>query len=97
MRHNLRLAIIPLHKVDNLNNYKTYENYNAINVDKVKEMPNDYYGVMGVPITYLTKHNPDQFDIVGFRKGDDGKDLMYLLDGKVKMPYFRVLIRKKIK
>lgn len=45
--------------------YPTYDNYNAINVDKVAEIPCDYDGVMGVPITFLDKYNPEQFEIVG--------------------------------
>lgn len=57
--------------------YPTYDNYDAINVDKVKDIPYDCMGVMGVPITFLDKYNPDQFELVAFRKGTDGKDLAY--------------------
>jgi len=46
---------------------------------------------MGVPITFLDKYNPDQFEIIRFRKGNDEKDLRV----KGKCPYFRILIRKK--
>ena len=45
--------------------YPRYHNYDAINVDKVVDIPEDYDGVMGVPITFLDKYNPDQFDILG--------------------------------
>ena len=45
--------------------YPKYDNYDAINVDKVCEIPMDYDGVMGVPITFLDKYNPEQFEIVG--------------------------------
>ena len=45
--------------------YPKYDNYDAINVDKVSEIPCDYDGVMGVPITFLDKYNPEQFVIVG--------------------------------
>ncbi len=45
--------------------YPTYDNYDAINVDKVAEIPMDWDGAMGVPITFLDKHNPDQFEILG--------------------------------
>ena len=62
---------------DNPEEYPKYDNYDAINVDKVSDIPIDYYGVMGVPITYLGKHNPDQFEIVAFRKGEDGNDLVF--------------------
>jgi len=46
-------------------NYIHYENYDAIEVGKVEDIPDDYYGIMGVPISFLDKHNPDQFDLVG--------------------------------
>ena len=45
--------------------YPKYDNYNAIEVSKTKEIPGDYKGVMGVPITFLDKYNPDQFEIIG--------------------------------
>lgn len=45
--------------------YPKYDNYDAIEVSKVKDIPEDYWGVMGVPITFTDKYNPDQFDIVG--------------------------------
>ena len=57
--------------------YPKYDNYDAINIDKVADIPCDYDGVMGVPITFLDKYNPEQFEIVAFRKGDDGKDLVF--------------------
>lgn len=44
--------------------YPRYENYDAINIDKVTDIPCDYEGIMGVPITFMDKYNPDQFDIV---------------------------------
>ena len=71
--------------------YPHYDNYDAINVDKVTDIPCDYFGVMGVPITFLDKYNPEQFEIVKFRKGNDDKDLA--VNGKC--PYFRILIRRK--
>ena len=42
-----------------------YDNYNAIEVSRYKDIPSDYDGVMGVPVTFLDNHNPDQFEIVG--------------------------------
>jgi len=45
--------------------YPKYDNYDAINVNKTSDIPADYYGVMGVPITFLDKYNPDQFEILG--------------------------------
>lgn len=71
--------------------YPVYDNYDAINVDKVSEIPEDYFDAMGVPITFLDKYNPDQFEIIKFRKGNDDKDLC--IGGKC--PYFRILIRRK--
>ena len=53
--------------------YPTYDNYDAINVDKTKDIPEDYDGTMGVPITFLNKHNPDQFEIIWTTdRGGDG-------------------------
>lgn len=71
--------------------YPKYDNYNAININKTEDIPEDYYGVVGVPITFLNKYNPEQFEIVKFRKGDDDKDLC--VNGKC--PYFRILIRRR--
>lgn len=70
--------------------YPHYDNYDAINVDKVVDIPCDYDGVMGVPITFLDKYNPEQFEIIQFRKGNDGKDLC--VNGKC--PYFRILVQR---
>lgn len=75
----------------NEGNYPHYDNYDAINVDRTQDIPVDYAGVIGVPITFLDKYNPAQFDIVKFRKGDDEKDLS--INGK--FPYFRILIKNK--
>ena len=50
--------------------YPRYENYNAINIDKTADIPEDYYGIMGVPITFLDKYNPDQFEIVWQASGN---------------------------
>lgn len=57
--------------------YQKYDNYDAYNVDKVCQIPRDYNGVLGVPITFLDKYCPEQFEIVAFRKGEDGKDLVF--------------------
>lgn len=57
--------------------YPKYDNYDAINVNKYSEIPCDYDGVMGVPITFIDYYCPEQFEIVAFRKGDDGKDLVF--------------------
>lgn len=56
---------LPLYEKYNPKKYPKYDNYDAINVSKVAEIPKDYFGVMGVPITFLDKHSPEQFEIVG--------------------------------
>ena len=75
----------------NEHEYQKYDNYNGININKTENIPLDYKGVMGVPITFLHKFNPDQFELIKFRKGNDEKDLA--INGKC--PYFRILIKNK--
>jgi hypothetical protein len=75
----------------NESEYPKFDNYDAINVNKTKDIPMDYKGVMGVPITFLHKFNPEQFELIKFRKGNDDKDLS--INGKC--PYFRILIKNK--
>jgi len=82
--------------------YQQYDNYDAINVNKTKDIPMDYDGVMGVPITLLDKYNPEQFEIIGLIAGNIrglagipskiGKDGPYI-NGKLK--YGRILIRNR--
>ena len=62
---------IILYKKYNPDEYPTYDNYDAINVNKIKEIPKDYNGVIGVPVTFLDKYNPDQFEILGCNRGID--------------------------
>ena len=71
--------------------YPKYDNYDAINVNKTQDIPMDYEGFMGVPITFLHKYNPEQFELIKFRKGNDEKDLS--INGKC--PYFRILIKNR--
>jgi hypothetical protein len=52
--------------------YKKYDNYDAIEVPFTDAIPSDYAGMMGVPISFLSKHNPDQFEIVGMAKRGAG-------------------------
>lgn len=105
--------------------YPAYHNYPAINVKSMADIPSDYDGVMGVPITFLGNYCPEQFEIVGLGYGESakkigmnpiGEDFLkryfeqgnkgnYVAnnvlccytdnDGRVKIPYARVLIRKK--
>nr|WP_323817004.1 adenine-specific methyltransferase EcoRI family protein [Campylobacter upsaliensis] len=75
--------------------YPKYDNYDAINVDKTIEIPLDYDGIMGVPITFLDKHNPKQFEIVAkmTTTGIDEFNFGYpYINGK--KIYARILIRK---
>lgn len=71
--------------------YPQYDNYKGINVNKTQDIPYDYEGAIGVPITFLHKYNPKQFEIIKFRKGNDEKDLS--VNGKC--PYFRILVRNR--
>lgn len=89
----IRHKDIPLTKkyFGNESDYPKYDNYEAININKTKDIPSDYKGVMGVPITFLHKFNPDQFELIKFRKGMDEKDLS--INGKC--PYFRILIKNR--
>lgn len=76
----------------NEDEYPFYDNYYGINVNKTQDIPNDFMGAMGVPITFLNKFDPEQFEIIKFRKGDDNRDLC--INGKP--PYFRILIKRKV-
>jgi len=103
-KHN---EIMSLYKRYNPKVYPRYDNYDAINVDKVMDIPYDYGGAIGVPITFLDKHNPDQFkiiglsasagynaEIVGLPKDPKYKDARPLINGK--NTYARVFIRHKL-
>ena len=91
IEHSNRIYPLDLYKRYDAEKYPKYDNYDAINVNKTKDIPIDYDGVMGVPISFLDKYCPTQFEIVKFRKGDDDKDLY--ISGH-KSIYFRILIRK---
>ncbi|MDR0485120.1 MAG: adenine-specific methyltransferase EcoRI family protein [Elusimicrobiota bacterium] len=88
--------------------YPKYDNYDAIEVGKVADIPMDYDGIMGVPITFLDQYNPEQFeilgcaasagynkDIVGIEKISSFKDARPLIKGK--NTYVRIFIRRKDK
>lgn len=78
------------------NDYPKYDNYDGINVKKVADIPYDYDGIMGVPITYIKYHNGSQFDIVG--EANHGSDNEFdLFKPKVdgKELFKRILIRRK--
>ncbi len=112
-----RHEVLPLYRTYNKEDYPTYANFDAIEVDKVSEIPMDYYGYIGVPDNFLQKHNPEQFEIIGLGSGYLGQsigitgipkehkammkghsaagDLYYLENGVPKVPYSRIIIRRK--
>lgn len=91
--------------------YPTYDNFDAIEVSKTADIPCDYYGIMGVPITFMSQYSPEQFEIIGFwNAGIAGesigaKNCKAISAGKEitwngptvngKTKYFRILIRRK--
>ena len=98
--HTKRHTELDLYKKYNVEEYPKYDNYDAIEVSKVAEIPMDYDGVIGVPITFLYKYCPTQFEIVGcsYQYGDCGKHI----DGKGwgvsvnnKDIYKRIFIKKR--
>ena len=89
-----------LTKTYNPIDYPKYDNYDAIEVSKVVNIPKDYDGVMGVPITFIDKYNPNQFEILGCSKNygrpkewDTNINMIPIVNGKEK--YMRILIRRK--
>ena len=64
-----------LYKKYNEEEYPKYENFDAINVDVTKDIPVDYAGAMGVPITFIDKYNPDQFEIIGLGISNSGIEI----------------------
>ena len=86
--------------------YPRYDNYNAINIDKVKDIPKDYDGVMGVPITFLDKYNTKQFEILNSNNYRVNEDVPFKEHGLIKdkdgaingkPTYVRILIKHKTK
>ena len=78
--------------------YPKYDNYDAIEVSKIVNIPSDYDGVMGVPITFIYKYNPNDFEILGDSRYHDGSDTandINFINGKGL--YRRVLIRRRKK
>ena len=99
-----RYEDIILYKHYNPEEYPTYDNYRAIEVGKTAEIPCDYDGVMGVPITFLDKFNPNQFEIIGATESE-GKGFsngLWIEESKIAQPllngkklYKRLFIIKK--
>ncbi len=69
--HNKRHEYLDLYKHYTPEEFPNYDNYNAINVDKTSDIPRDYNGMMGVPITFLDKYCPEQFEILGITQRND--------------------------
>jgi len=94
-----RHAVLALYKRYTSAEYPKYDHYDAIEVSKVVEIPMDYDGVMGVPISFLDKYNPQQFEILG---SADDKDFYPIIFGKYegritvrgKQPFKRLFIRR---
>lgn len=94
LEHHKRNEVMILGASVKYTDYPKYDNYDAIEVSKTKDIPEDYNGVMGVPITFLTKYNPEQFEILGM---DD-----HMVDWRGRGPeingvtkYRRIIIRKR--
>ena len=93
---NKRTEEMILTKKYNSSDYPYFDNYNAINIGRVENIPCDYDGIMGVPISFLGKHNPNQFEIIGeANHGSDNKYDLFkpIVNGKELFP--RILIRRK--
>jgi len=88
---------LPIFKKYSPEKYPKYDNYDAIEVSKTAEIPEDYFGVMGVPITFLDKFNPEQFEILGNAGsyGIDGYSLCSALYINGEKIYKRILIRRR--
>lgn len=105
MDYSARHEELKLWKTYNESEFPKYENYDAININKYSEIPVDYNGVMGVPITILDFYCPEQFDILGISASWDETDIMKclklsethrhvpIMNGKEM--YRRIFIRKK--
>jgi len=102
-----RHEVLPLYKKYAHEEYHKYDNYDAIDVGKVADIPLDYDGLMGVPDTFLDKYNPEQFELVGIPFGDLGKllgvkknyrgrtDISLTIEGISKCPFSRIIIKAK--
>ena len=105
--HNKRHEELILYKQYSPEEFPTYENFDAIDVGKVTDIPCDWFGMMGVPDTFLDKYNPDQFEIIGLGCGDLAKqigvrknhrgrtDVAFKVNGEFKCPYSRIIIRRR--
>ena len=108
LEHSKRHEPLILYKRYTAEEYPHYANYDAIEVSKYSEIPEDYYGEMGVPITYIDKYCPEQFELVGISTFDakvkpeglpkekQGGPAFYLNNnGELKRLYTRLIIKRK--
>ena len=105
MDHFKRKRFIELTNEYDQNTYPKYLQYDAINVDKIKRIPNNYSGLMGVPLTFFYHYNPDQFEIIDYLNGSSSKSVLLNLpappnnktinDENDKNRFARVVIRNK--
>ena len=106
-RHDL-LDLRGNYYVGNEDKYPRYTNFDGIDVANVNNLPCDYFGNMGVPISFMEHYNPEQFSIVGLGEGDLAKEIgitknqrgrtdleIIDKDGNFKRPYARIVIRRK--
>jgi len=92
-----RHELLTLFKRYTPEDYPRYDNFDAININKTSEIPYDYEGIMGVPITFLDKYNPEQFEIVGNlgSYAPDGYSLASAIFINGKKIFKRIVIKRK--
>ena len=92
---NRRHQSLILDKIYDRDKYPKYDEYDAIEVSKVSDIPKDYDGIMGVPITFLNKHNPEQFEIIGeANHGSDNSFDLFKPTVQGKLKFKRILIKR---
>ncbi|HMR90106.1 MAG TPA: adenine-specific methyltransferase EcoRI family protein [Saprospiraceae bacterium] len=104
-----RHELLTLYKKYTPDEYPHYDNFDAIDVGKTSEIPEDFFGKMGVPDAFLDKYNPEQFELIGIPTGNSGKeigvtknyrgrtDISFTKNGKTSCPYSRIIIQRKTK
>ena len=96
LEHAKRHEELILYRNYNEQDYPKYDNYDAININKVVDIPADYDGVMGVPITFLDKYNPKQFELIGIdRYVEDNPNYGKRFSINGNEVYARILIRNR--
>jgi hypothetical protein len=97
LNHSYKREFLKLTKsyYENPSDYPKYDNYDAINVNKVKDIPYDYFECIGAPITFLAKYNPDQFEILGIANSARYIGLPCLTIINAKKLYNRIIIKHK--